>query len=80
MRREISGGELSRGNFTLGIFDRFPMWILFVCLNLSLPIHFCMWRRSREIFCVFGCLGNNSTEGGISGMIQKLLEFKVFLK
>ena len=51
VEREISGGELSRGIFTLGDLTKFLYEILFVLLTFFLTTQFCMRRCSEGIVC-----------------------------
>jgi len=80
--REIPGDELSRGNFTLGGFNRIPIQNYFVTFTFSLPTEFCMWRCSRgivqELFAVrLDFREKLSTE---CGAIEKTIKNKILFK
>ena len=79
--REVFGGELSEGSFTLGGFDRIPIrnsfywsYFLFATSNLHLEIF------RGKFSAGFDFWGKISTKGGISGVIGKTIRIKVFSK
>ena len=58
--RDISGGELFRGNFTGGVFDRIPVyWSYFLFAYSVLHMQMFWGNFPVEMISAFGFVGNN---------------------